>query len=147
MNAARDAANAALGAERNAIEGRVQAAREATGDAAAKLYHKVGGNNGIGHGIAYAQEDAVHSDYIDPYTLSEEIKKLVAAFDALIDAEGEAWEAFVEAQLEGLDAVASAEAAVLAELSAAEMDAFNNAAADATLNLAGEISNTIASMD
>lgn len=57
----------------------------------------------------------------------------------MIDAEGAAWDSFAEDIVEGFEAVVDAERDALAELSAAELEAWNNAAADATASLDAEI--------
>jgi hypothetical protein len=124
-----------LGDERVAVEGRIEAAREATEDAVQKLYRRSQG----GHGYGYAQGLGTGEDYVDPYELKHKIEDLVAAFDATIDAEGAAWDAFVDAQLDAFNTVAAGERDALAALCASELANWDAEANGATNTLADSI--------
>jgi hypothetical protein len=147
---ARDEANAALGAESIAVNGRIAAAREETEAAVKELYESQvygygGSQGGYGHGYGYAQ--AADEKVSEPYAVKDEIKKIVDAFDALIEAEGAAFDEFVGVVQETLEGILAVEIQELVDLSAVELAEWNEGADVISQVMADEITAQISSME
>jgi hypothetical protein len=160
VGGARDDAIAALDAEAVAIGERVAAARADTEAAVEALYRSLdhgqygSSHGGYGHGYGYAQfsdsyipNGDLNYNATSTHTVAEEIKRLVEKFDALIDAEGEAWEELVKTTQDAYEEIAASEGQALHDLAHSELDAWDQGAEVAVEYVATRIEEKIVAMD
>jgi hypothetical protein len=160
VDSARDEAIVALATEAEAIGVRVAAARADTEHAVEKLYasldHGQYGSSagGYGHGYGYAQFSDSHIpngelnyNATSTHTVAEEIKRLVGEFDALIDAEGAAWEELVKTTQDAYEEIAGGEIQHLHEVAQSELEFWDQGAGVAVEHVTTIIQDKIVAMD